>query len=322
MQHQEPHHFQDDQASRLRKMAGPWAATPGKSEPFALHPQVARSQLDAASELNPRVVLISEFPAMHGGFMLAWQLAKHFATDRRRTAIIDLAPSASRLPMHLEKFGQTESIRKRVCQPLWIETSLGRGLATWQQDADSNIDLIAQPAGQFPTAEQMPRIVEQLLRAISGRHNLAGGNRQCAWSNVILLSDAYGVPLDEACWQAADAIVMLLPESVAFCEQARTALSARLPDPSACQRRLILWKQIGPMSWLRGRQPNIDHRNLLDVECSRSFRVRWPQESHFLSNSSRYSRVIASSAATLATELNCVPLPPRARFDRPTGKTG
>ena len=312
MQSREPTNIQADQASRLRELA-----VPG---PWKIRPDVVPIE---GSQHNPRVVLISEFPAMHGGFLLAWHLAKLLAADDRRTAIIDLAPSASRLPMHLQKLGETPASVLQACQPLWSDTPLGRGLANWKMDSPSNIDLVAQPAGQFPTADQMPRIVEQLLRTISGRSGFAGRDHRCAWSNIILLSDAHGVPLDDACWQAADAIVMLLPESATFCEQAQTALTARIPHRSEHQRRLLLWKQSAPFPWMPGRPSDQAHRRLLDVDCTQSFRMRWPQDTTFASSAARRSsRPIAKAAVKLAAVLERISLPPRVNLERPTGKTG
>ncbi len=312
MQSREPSNIQADQASRLRELAvpGPWKT----------RPDIVASDV---SKLNPRVVLISEFPAMHGGFLLAWHLAKHFAGDHRRTAIIDLAPSASRLPMHLQNLGETPVDVLQACQPLWSDTPLGRGLANWKMDSQSNIDLVAQPAGHFPTADQMPRIVEQLLRTISGRNVFAGRDHRCSWSNIILLSDAHGVPLDDACWQAADAIVMLLPESASFCEQAQTALTARIPRRSEYQRRLLLWKQCVPFPWMPVRPSGHAHRTLLDMDCTQSFCMRWPQDSTFAASAARRSsRPIAKAASKLAAELERISLPPRVNATRPTGKTG
>jgi hypothetical protein len=295
-----------DQASRLREMAGP--LTPPIS-PDAVKALASTKNSSLMSPqptlLDPHVVLISEYPILQGGFELAWRLAQQYGRLGRRTAIVDLSPSASRLPAELGRLHETQAdaaLTRR--QSLWIHTPHGRVLTPWSdvyaQDAtDCNaIDIIAQPVGEYPTAEQLPRIYEQFLRAVgSGRR----GNQPAAakWNTIVLLSEAHGIPLDAACWQAADEILFALPHSTGYLDEARAALSARLSAATGVQRRVALWKQEGLLSnwairrWAR--MTEIDHSMTLPGFDDRP--IVWPHQSHSLFSAQRQRQPAFSRAA-------------------------
>jgi hypothetical protein len=307
-----------DQASRLREMASPTAHTTSTTAVNSAT-AITNSSLTSGlpTRLDPRVVLISEYPILQGGFELAWRLAQQHCRSGSHTAIVDLSPSASRLPAELARL-QDSQLEAALAgrQSLWSHTPHGRRLTTWSEGgaradlSNGSIDIIAQPAGEYPTAEQLPRIYEQFLRAVgSGRR----GNQLPAakWNTIVLLSEAHGVPLDAACWHAADEILFALPSSVSYLEESQAALAARLSNTTGQQRRLALWKHDSLLSsWAIRRRPA-----KLANHCSMTLlgfdnrQILWPHQSHSLFGARRRSKpAFARAARELASELNRVAL--------------
>lgn len=307
-----------DQARRLRELATPGFTPPTRQDCERSFPGFA-----------PRVIMVSEFPTLQGGFPLAWYLARAFSqASRRATALVDLTPSASRLAAQLAALGDPDcdtSLSAR--QPLWHDTFQGKTLAPWKfgrQSIDDQlagqaplgvprVDVIAQPGGQFPTAEQLPRICEQLLRRFSGGSGNAVA-RPPMWSDIVLVSDAHGVPLDSACWQAADAIVLLLPPNPDFREQASAALAARLPRKSEAQRIFQLGKRPSFLQpWLPTRKSIIRALPSAAALGLRELCVTWPADSSFRINPrGRNKRLLRLVANELACQLNRISLPRQA----------
>ncbi len=303
-----------DQASRLREMAGPM--TP-PIPPVAVNSLASTKNLSLMSapskRLDPRVILISEYPILQGGFELAWRLAQQNCRPGSRTAIVDLSPSASRLPAELSRLHDAQvdaALHRR--QSLWSHTPHGRALTSWL-DADPQaiteydaIDIVAQPVGEYPTAEQLPRIYEQFLRAIGS--GMRGNQLPTSkWNTIVLLSEAHGIPLDAACWQAADEILFALPHSAGYLEEARAALAARLSTTTGEQRRVALWKHHGLLdNWAIRHWP---HKT--GIEQSRALPgfddrpIVWPHQSHSLFRAQRRAKPSFTRAVRkLAGELN------------------
>lgn len=301
-----------DQASRLREMARP---SPQSSSTIGTNVQLTTQNLrlnpELPTTLDPRVVLISEYPVLQGAFELAWRLAQQHARAGGRTAIVDLSPSASRLPAELARLQESHvdtALTHR--QSLWSLTPHGRGLTIWSEGSEpveangGSIDIIAQPAGEYPTAEQLPRIYEQFLRAVgSGRR----GNQLPAvkWNTIVLLSEAHGVPLDAACWQAADEILFALPKSDSYYEAARAALTARLSSSTGQQRRLALWKHEGLLNkWpIRRRTRSTSGDGSQNLPGFENRQILWSHQSHSLFGFRRRSQLaLAHVARELAAE--------------------
>ena len=296
-----------DQASRLRQLASP------------LPRHISRFSLRFADVLkqNPRIVLISEFPVLQSAYGLAWELARQFSVAGGKTAIVDLAPAASRLPDQLRTSHRPPLEREleralAAQQPLWSDAPHGRGLASWEPPAADTVTLIAQPPGAFPAAEQMPRICEQLLRSLDSSSR---PTREAApsWQTLILLSEVQGIPLDAPCWQAADEILCLLPKAKSRSSTrpqshgqlalAEAALAARLLSRPSLQRRMALWK-VEPewYSWgARGARLNALRTPHVGLSGFENWQFPCPPVGP--RNAAR-QRSSARLAASLATELN------------------
>jgi hypothetical protein len=300
-----------DQASRLRQLASP------------LPRHISRSSLRFADVLkqNPRIVLISEFPVLHSAYGLAWELARQLTVAGGRTAIVDLAPAASRLPDQLRTSHRPPLEREleralAAQQPLWSDAPHGRGLASWEPPAADTVTFIAQPPGAFPAAEQMPRICEQLLRSLDSSSR---PTREAApaWQTLILLSEVQGIPLDAPCWQAADEILCLLPQeksrsstrpqSHSQLALAEAALAARLLSRPSMQRRMALWK--AEPEWYawgkRGAGLNALRTPQVGLSGFENWQITCPTVDPRSASSQRRN---ARLAASLAKELNRIAL--------------
>ncbi len=289
----------NDQASRLRELTKSIDAKEIQSQP-------PKSKLNIVPRLDPRVVLISEFPVIHGGHLLAWHLAQQFSLQDKRTAIIDLAPAGSRLPSLLQSLKNKqadEAVSAR--QPLWSESQHGRNLASWRASRPGQIDIVAQPIGEFPGVEQMPRICEQLLRAL-GRLQRPATAGEATWNTLIVLSEPQGIPLDSACWRAADEVLLLIPKSEAFRDQARAAFTARVPNRSSAQRLIALWKHRNSLPIWRANRTRLAtvHAGHPQVPEMENLQWPWPPEASFNQATTRGNRSIATNAKLLARTLS------------------
>ena len=121
--------------------------------------QLAQPTSSRMASVSPRVVMLSEFPAVVGGFSLAKWMASPDGQSQFRTLLIDLSPVGSRLPDSL-------GIAHRDLWPLWQASPHGPHLADWNPASEPNrnlsLDVVAQTDTNAPTAEQMQRIYEQL----------------------------------------------------------------------------------------------------------------------------------------------------------------
>ncbi len=299
------HQFSQDQASRLRELAEP-----------AIRPDSGGAQPNVPQQHSPRVTMLSELPATSGCIQLAWHLAKGVSDSKHRSLIVDLSPSASRLPtilkdlIRLETSGAVPDI-----QPLWHQSPHGKTLAAWRPRRNSHIDLVAQPSGEVPTAEQMPRICEQLVRQIAKAERQPDGAVGGLWSWVFFISESGGIPLDSACWEAADEILLAYPDDEAARQQVISAIQARLPRKQAIQRLVLLLKQTpsirdwpAPKKLIRA-QVRPAAGGLLLPESTDAFRLLWPPEGSCSEKTMRNNRWLARAANLIAGELRQTPLP-------------
>lgn len=246
MQDEPYKHTLSDQASRLRQMKLPGVARKSNLDFFVPSPKLG----------GPRFTLLSEAPGSCHARKLACLMAMRLAEKNCRSLIVDLTPSASTLPgLVLSELGY----KTARPQPLWSESVSGRGLARWALANDSLVDLVAQPVTEFPTAEQLSRIYEQMIR----RFEAAGSTSEAAWQRVFLISDLAGLPLDRVCWNAADDIVVLARPAAPSDVSLAALTTARLSSQPNGQRRLLVWKQPWKLGRLRWGLRRASHDNSL-----------------------------------------------------------
>ncbi len=287
-----------DQAHGLRSLAQP--ATGGAaSEPVKMsssavaHPKNSTPTLEKnvvqSSKLlhvqdkidhAPYVVLISETPSLQGVLPLALHLVKQVSQSKSRALLVDLTPAASRMTDAISSnFHRFRDWADQV-QPLWTPSLHGRTLHAWKPSQRS-VDVLAQLATEFPTAEQMPRICEQLVRQLGQQRALGVESESMQYGTVILLSEFVGVPLDSAAWQAADEI-WLFHDVASKPEQIRAGLNARLSPLSRGQRIVLLSKQPPTLRHWAARR-RVERLDVgLDVHARHwngmeRFQIAWPQ---------------------------------------------
>lgn len=285
-----------DQAQVLRALAQP--APSSASAPVEKQSPPLRSQhkIDNA----PHVVLISETHSLQGVLPLALHLVQHVSAPQNRTLLVDLSPAASRLADAIacnpDRFhGWAEHM-----QPLWTPALHGRTLHAWKPSRRP-ADLLAQLETEFPSAEQMPRICEQLVRQLGQQRATSAESEGTHYKTVVLLSEFVGVPLDSAAWQAADE-VWLFHDLAAKPEQIHAGLAARLSPHTHGQRIVLLMKQPPTLrNWAsRRRIERLDGgldtyaKHWKDVE---RFQIAWPQVP------ARLARSISGTAHELALQL-------------------
>ncbi len=330
-----------DQAQVLRKLAQP-AASGGASEQIKSNGLVADSlrpvgsksvgsepmqtpsvtggvdptrapqglRLQHKIDNAPHVVLISETHSLQGGIALALHLANQISDDGHRVLLVDLAPAASRLGDAIAANPQRFRDWIDQVQPLWTPAPHGRTLHTWNTSR-LQLDVVAQLASDFPTAEQMPRICEQLVRQLGQQRSPESEDQPKQYRTVFLLSEFVGVPLDSAAWQAADEI-WLLHDMAIKAEQIRAGLAARLSPRSRGQRMVLLAKQPPTLrNWAsRRRVERLEQPLGSNLELSHSvehFQVAWPQVP------SRLARSMAGTAREVATQLHNLSRPHSTR---------
>jgi hypothetical protein len=238
--------YHTDQAKHLRDLAG-------RNEP--LQSPDARPQ-----SAGPRGIMIGELQGLNRGYALAWHLASDACRRGLRTMIVDLSPAASRLPEIVQGAcslrGQTQAARML---PLWQETAHGRSLSTWYPSTAQTIDVLAQTEPAYPSAEQMARFCEQLIRHIT--------QPQCSTYDIVyFLSNASGIPHDGPCWQSANELLIIWDASEVNELQLAAAVRARRSLYAENQRLLILsTKNPSLVDWKIGRtklrQPHAEARD-------------------------------------------------------------
>ncbi|GIW97185.1 MAG: hypothetical protein KatS3mg111_0518 [Pirellulaceae bacterium] len=230
-----------DQAQRLREIAG-------GQEPVAPVPLV---------HSGPHCVLVAEFPAQGRGGPLAWFLAEELARRLRRqrpgakSLLVDLTPAGSRMDRMLAFSGNDKRQGAPTFQPLWQCTSHGRVLSEWTPKPHNALDVLAQVHGELPTSDQYLRITEQLVRHLASRSHWGA----YGYESVTMLALAEGVALDQACWSAADDIIILWSPALIAWEQLQIQLQARLPQRLSGQRLSCLYPVNAPLfPWLSARR--------------------------------------------------------------------
>ncbi len=135
------------------------------------------------------------------------------ASAGQQNLLIDLSPAASRLPHVLADWIPANSYH-----PLWSQLASGRALwpnavnepaplsrrSSFSGDSKLSRCTFAVAAEAQPTpcaVEQLPRLYEQLVRQLSRQPD------RYRW--IVLLAADSIVPIDRACWQAADDVVLL-----------------------------------------------------------------------------------------------------------------
>jgi len=330
-----------DQAQVLRKLAQPATSggapepikfiglaadslRPVGSEPVGSEPAGTQSVTDGVDPMpapqglrlqhkidnTPHVVLISEMHSLQGGIALALHLARQVSDSGQRVLLVDLAPAASRLGDAIAANPQRFRDWGDQVQPLWTPAPHGRTLHAWN-NSRLQLDVVAQLATEFPTAEQMPRICEQLVRQLGQPRSPDTDEKPKQYCTVFLLSEFVGVPLDSAAWQAADEI-WLLHDTVKKAEQIRAGLAARLSPRSRGQRMVLLAKQAPTLrNWASRRRVERLEQPL--GSCSdlahsvEHFQVAWPQVP------SRLARSMAGTARDVASQLLKVSRPHSTR---------
>lgn len=173
----------------------------------------------------PRIVLISEYPGTDVGARFAYHLASTLggcfdrqpSEPRLPSLLLDLAPAASRLPHVL-----ADRLPADRYPPLWSELAAGRSLATLGIGGVAPLAVAAEYKLVPAVLDQLPRLYEQLVRQLSRSSTRFG------W--VVLLALDHIVPLDRACWQAADDIVLLGGVGAQGCHRQAAALRSRLSE--------------------------------------------------------------------------------------------
>lgn len=211
---------QSDQAKYLRDLAG-------RKEQFLSNGTKPQSA-------GPRGIMIGELQGLNRGYALGWQLASDACRRGLRTLVVDLSPAASRLPEIVQSICRlsTQSQAARIL-PLWQESAHGRTLSTWHPAAANTIDILAQTEPAYPTAEQMARFSEQLIRHIT--------QPLCSTYDIVyFLSNASGIPHDGPCWQTANDVLIVWDEKETNELQLAAAIRARTSLYLENQRLLVL----------------------------------------------------------------------------------
>lgn len=225
---------QSDQAKHLRDLAVQNESLQNNQ----VHPHSA----------GPRGIMIGEFQGLNRGYPLAWQLATDACRRGLRTLVVDLTPAASRLPEVVQTVRDLSPNPQAVRSlPLWQESAHGRTLSAWQPSAANTIDILAQTAPAYPTAEQMARFCEQLIRYMT--------QPQCSMYDVVyFLSNASGIPHDSPCWQTANDLLLVWDEKETNELQLAAAIRARRSRYPENQRLLILGAKSSSLAdWKIGR---------------------------------------------------------------------
>lgn len=233
----------------------------------------------------PRVVLISEFPGTDIGARFAFHLAcvlgqpsadgrspklgTHSRSNNFRNLLVDLAPAASRLPYVL-----SDCVPIDMHPPLWRSLSIGRPLSVVDLRQQYPLAVAAESHTVPCAIDQIPRLYEQLVRQLSRQ-----GERY-RW--IVLLALDNIVPLDRACWQAADDVVLLTDSGPGDSHRQMAALRSRIDGPDAERTLWTLPKR--PYSWRSALSHGHDDAKVTaccenDLQVNRLSPVMWPRPS-------------------------------------------
>lgn len=259
----------------------------------------------------PRVVLISEHPSSDVGARFAFHLACALGRDHISSGIssskpngphnllVDLAPAASRLPGVL-----ADLVPATAYHSLWSGLAAGKALAPAELGTRFALSIAAEPQAVPCPIDQLPRVYEQLVRAIS-RHS-----DRYRW--IVMLGLDGVVPLDRACWQAADDIVLVDNDELSGCARQAAAMRNRI-DEHDPQRTLwtlpkrVRWTERFSPGWLSSRRLVAATTRWMEagVACKTLPAVGWPERCHALSlrEGSRVDSSLKRSAWRVAERL-------------------
>ncbi len=231
-----------DQARKLRQLAQPGAGVPPRP---------------ATSGTGPHCILLAEFPAQGRSAPLGWFLANELlrrlsrVTVGARGLLVDLAPAASRMRGVIERsMASGLGEPPPTLQPLWQETAHGRVLRKWEPLAGRRLDVVAQTDNVLPSPVQYQRINEQLIRQLACPARWG----QPQYDVTVLCAAGDGIPLDAACWQAADDILVVWSPELCEADPLKAQLNARIPSLAATQRIGCVYPApSGLLGWLSGR---------------------------------------------------------------------
>ncbi|MCC6511596.1 MAG: hypothetical protein IT423_21030 [Pirellulaceae bacterium] len=272
----------------------------------------------------PRVILISEFPGTdvgaRFGFHLARALSQPGSLDAASTQpeaaitefdaahstapiqnmLIDLAPAASRLPHVL-----ADHVPLNAYQALWSTLAAGKPWSGYELCKRFNMLVAAESQASPCAVDQLPRVYEQLIRQISRQ------NERYRW--IVMLAVDSVVPLDRACWQAADDVVLIGGDELSSCHRQAAAMRCRIDDQDPQRTVWTLPKR--PGSWMRALssawlgytpQPMNSQRWLEAGIASKALpMIDWPERCHALSlrEGSRADSRLRRGAQQIADQL-------------------
>ncbi len=233
----------------------------------------------------PRVVMISESAGSDVGARFAFHLTcalgrephDHVAGSTTHNLLVDLSAAASRLPGVL-----ADLVPAKAYHPLWSNLAAGKPLAPAELGTRYRVSVAAESQLVPCPIDQLPRVYEQLVRSISRN------SEQYRW--IVMLGLDGIVPLDRACWQAADDIVLVDNFDLSGCRRQVAAMRSRI-DESDPQRTIwMLPKRVGWMERisavrLGGRRGDLVSTRWLEagIACKTLPEVGWPDRCHALS---------------------------------------
>ncbi len=263
----------------------------------------------------PRVVMISEHPSSDVGARFAFHLAcalgrcESMGSEAVLTSsahsqpaalphnlLVDLAPAASRLPSVL-----ADLVPAKAYHPLWSNLAAGKPLAPAELGTRYQLSIAAEAQTVPCSIDQLPRVYEQLVRAIS-RHS-------AAYRWIVMLGLDSVVPLDKACWQAADDIVLVDNDELSGCERQAASMRSRIDegDPQRTVWTLpkrASWTERFSPAWLSSRRVVTSSTRWLEAGIAGKSlpMVGWPQRCNALSlrEGSRADAALKRSAVRVA----------------------
>lgn len=246
----------------------------------------------------PRVVLISEFPGTDIGARFAFHLACALGRNAvgtpsacQTSLLVDLAPAASRLPHIL-----TDYVPANRYPKMWAELAAGRALSPIDL-GELPLSVAAESQSSTPAMDQLPRLYEQLVR------QLGRGTQRWRWIVLIALDQI--LPLDRACWQAADDIVLLGNRELTGCHRQAAALRSRVLESDP--QRTIWTVPKRATNWIQWGSEGLSSSQWIDagIAPKQLPPVRWPSRANTqnLSGQSRVDRGLQRSAIRVAEAL-------------------
>lgn len=247
----------------------------------------------------PRVVLISEFPGSDVGARFGFHLASALSqpnlssdgSSARQNLLVDLAPAASRLPDVL-----ADLVPVKGYQPLWNALAAGKPLAVAELNKRHHVSVAAESQTVPCAVDQLPRVYEQLIRALSRQPD------RYRW--IVMLGLDSVVPLDRACWQAADDVLLVGNHELSDCHRQAAAVRSRIDDT---EPQRAVWTLPKRLSWLRGRQEALTSTRWLEAGIASKMLplVSWPARCSAMSlrEGSRVDGLLRRGARQVAERL-------------------